>query len=66
MPPNVPGTIKNIALVEARRDGLIPPSGHADVSTPEKMAAVVAEAKKKKQEEADRARAGCSGGGGGK
>lgn len=65
MPPHVENTIRNVAIVEARRDGLIPEQGHADLSRG-KWKDVVRAAKEKKAAAAAAAKAGCSGGGGGK
>jgi RHS repeat-associated protein len=65
MPPHVQNTVRNIAIVEARRDGLIPEQGHADLSRGQ-WKDVVHDAKEKKKAEAEAAKSGsgCSGGGG--
>ena len=55
MPPHVANTITNIAHVEARRDGLLPEKGRADV-TGDKWKDLVRAAKEKKLEEAKKAK----------
>jgi RHS repeat-associated protein len=60
MPPGVANTIRDIAQDEARRDGLLPEKGRADLKKND-WKDLVSAAKEKKEEEAEKAKACKSG-----